>query len=88
MIEKYVKPAMVIERFELTSAIARNCADLGLGGNPTLNREGNCGWEIAPGTILFTLDAKCNWPVEDGFDLGSGMICYNTPTDSATLFTS
>lgn len=89
MKEKYVKPAMVIERFELTSAIAKNCGEFGLGGLPTQSEPANCAWEIAPGfTLFFDGQWQCSFPVIDGEDAGFGIICYNNPGGNATIFSS
>lgn len=88
MKEKYVKPAMIIERFEMTSSIAKNCANLDLAGRPTSNDVKNCKWEFAPGFYLFLDVTGCEVPVIEGKDQGFGYICYNNPTDSATIFSS
>lgn len=88
MKEKYVKPAMLIERFTLTSAVAKNCTDTGLGGRPTQSDFLTCKWEITPEFTLFTWEGGCTMPVEDGFNLGSGIVCYHNPVGNSIIFSS
>jgi hypothetical protein len=79
---------MMIERFEMTSSIAKNCADLGLGGKPTSGDFMNCMWEVAPGFLLFLEERECTVHVTEGPNDFFGFICYHNPTDSATIFSS
>lgn len=88
MKEKYVKPAMVIERFSLTSAIARNCADFIQKEYLTQSGIPNCVWDIGGGFTVFVQQPICMiesdaWTTESG-----DTICYNNPGEGAYIFSS
>lgn len=88
MKEKYVKPAMVIERFTLTSAIARNCADFIQKEYLTQSSIPNCVWDLGGGFTVFVQAPICviesnEWVTDSG-----DMICYNNPGEGAYIFSS
>ncbi len=88
MKQKYVKPAMVLERFTLTQNIARDCGPANREwGQPTFGDEANCGWKV-PGTdmILWVYSPACNelYGPDDPFE----GICYNNPEGGMPIFGS
>ena len=88
MKEKYVKPAMVIERFSLTSSIARNCADYI--DKQYLNQSSipNCTWDLGGGMTVFVQFPTCIIEAPT-WDAGNGeIICYNNPGEGAYIFSS
>lgn len=86
MKEKYVKPAIFIERFSLTQNIASGCAGSTL-GQPYNNATdiSNCAWDMG-GIILFT--NACDVPgvtkLQDGDTFEA--VCYNAPNSSLAPF--
>lgn len=89
MKEKYVKPAMIIERFTLTSAIARDCADFIQKEYLTHNSmEANCAWDLGGGFTAFVQTIACDYDV-DFIPSGTGdIICYHNPGEGAYIFGS
>ena len=89
MKEKYVKPAMVIEHFTLTNAIARNCADFIQKEYLTHNSiENECAWDIGGGFKVFVQFPICDYET-DIYPSDTGEImCYNNPSEGAYIFSS
>lgn len=83
---KYVKPAIVVERFTLAQSIATSCgADPNSTlGDPNLWSKASCGWNM--GNIeIFLNEVICDWVIEDGEIEG---ICHNNPNGGQTIFAS
>ena len=88
MKEKYSKPVMVIERFEMTNSIARNCADFLDKRYLTNKSMWECAWDIGGGFTVFAQLPQCliesnEWVTDTG-----DLICYNNPADGAHIFSS
>lgn len=87
MKEKYVKPAIFIERFSLTQNIASGCAGSTL-GQPHNNATdiSNCAWDMG-GIILFNTDA-CDVPGGIKLQVGDTFeaVCFNAPNSSLAPF--
>lgn len=80
----YEKPALYIERFTLAQTIASGCGenlDLSMA---THSSKKTCGWEVAPGLILFMSFDFCNLPTE----YFEGVVCYNAPAGGYNVFAS
>lgn len=78
----YSKPVLVIESFVMSQSIAHNCGDQLDFNQATLKYKGSCGWEIAPGTVVFKETPTCTFTGEfEG-------ICYNNPSDGINIFNS
>lgn len=88
MKEKYVKPAMVIERFEMTNSIARNCADFIDKSYLTQRSMPDCAWDIGEGFTVFTEMPPCVILSNEWVTNSGDMICYNNPADGALIFSS
>ncbi len=88
MKQKYVKPAMILERFTLTQSVAYTCAPGNRAwGRPSFANKNSCGWCL-PGTdmILWVSEPACNdlYGPEDKFE----GICYNNPDGGMPIFGS
>lgn len=89
MKEKYVKPAMIIERFTLTSAIARNCSDAVQKEYLTHNSIAqNCAWDIGGGLTVFEKSPICIYETTIYPSDSGDIICYNNPGEGYYLFGS
>lgn len=84
MKEKYVKPAIFIERFSLTQNIASGCAGSTLGTAINSTDINQCAWDMG-GIILFNSNACA-----DGIKLQDGdtfeAVCFNAPNSSLAPF--
>ena len=84
---KYVKPMLIMERFEMTQAIATNCnADPNSTlGDPNTWTKDVCGWVVGT-DILWEVEPKCNWVMgpEETYE----GLCYNNPDGGTTIFGS
>ena len=80
----YVKPTLYIEQFTLTQTIASGCGDNLDFSMATHTSIENCGWEVAPGLILFMSFDICNLPTE----YYDGVVCYNAPAGGNNVFSS
>ena len=79
--KKYSPPDIAFESFSLSASVAA-CA---VGTNFA---EGECGYQFAPGIILFMSGVgACLVPIQDGSPVFDGL-CYHNPTDMNALFNS
>jgi hypothetical protein len=83
--EKYIKPAMMIERFALSSTIAKTCTDyvdpeslIGANSVPV------CKWDFGAGMLIFASETNCTM---DYNEIDS-IICYNNPGEGQYIFSS
>lgn len=85
---KYVKPALVMERFELTQAIANGCnADPNSSiGDPMHYTKTTCAWNVN-GTLIFIAGSGTGCMFGDAETQWSGL-CYNNPDGGQTIFGS
>lgn len=95
---KYVKPAIMVERFGLTQSITLNCHGVGPGGAGSLGKHTQwdgytCTWEISGYGKLFMSDGTvCT--VENGcipFNPNTDSIegyCYNNIEGNVSMFAS
>lgn len=88
MKEKYVKPAIFIERFSLTQNIATDCGAIENGtlGVPRQNSADTCIWDLGEGLNLFTTAVGCAIQLgpNDTFD----GVCFNAPNSNNAIFGS
>ena len=92
MKQKYMKPAIVMERFELSQSIADNCGATpggGTLGRPAHWSKNSCGWFIDAETILWFDTGEfgsCNEHLKEGEDFDG--LCYNNPAGGQAIFNS
>ena len=88
MKQNYVKPSIVIERFDLTQSIASGCGASATNtlGKPVQWAKHVCAWDV--GGILFFLDGMnvcANVQVKENEEVYG--VCYNNP-EGAMIFSS
>ena len=85
---KYVKPALVMERFELTQSIANGCNvdPDGPLGDPNHYSKATCGWDMG-NVVLWTVEnAGCTEKEDPDADWVG--VCYNNPDGFNKIFGS
>ena len=85
---KYVKPALVMERFEMTQSIAASCGAAASStlGDPNIWYKSTCAWVVG-GVALW--DANANEKCTQGTaDMEVEGLCYNNPTPDLQIFGS
>ena len=91
MKEKYMKPCLVTESFELSQSIATSCIDTGLEPNPiwgpTANDPGSCVFMTGDGRTLFAAGPACSVIYGEGGPEIS-IFCYNNPSGGIPVFGS
>lgn len=80
MKKAYKKPVLIVEQFTLSQTIAQGCGQTHFANFVRLS---TCGWEIAPGFVVFSQYPQCNFPTEE-FD----GVCYNAPEAGMNVFHS
>ena len=92
MKEKYMKPCLVTESFELTQSIATDCgvphAEPGDLYGPNIDNIGSCSFGLGNGMFLFnstSFTVPCNLPYDEEI---MSTYCYNNPVNSYSLFGS
>ena len=90
MKQKYIKPAIVMERFDMSQSIAAGCSAASNSpvGDPNIWDKAECGWVVGTDVIWDTeaSGSKCNfdWDLESDFE----GVCYNNPAGGQTIFNS
>lgn len=86
----YVKPALVMEQFNLTQSIASGCGEFvnnGSLGKPG-QAQGTCGWDMG-NFIVWVADSSLgctqDWPADQPY---ADIICYNNPNGNQAIFSS
>lgn len=80
MKKSYSAPDIVFESFSLSSSIAACEVE-------TNFNEGNCGYELYPGFIIFMLGVDgCYMQIES--NIYADKICYDNPSGFMNLFSS
>ena len=86
MIQNYVKPTIMIERFSLCQNIAAGCTTGNEWGSATFGDKTSCGWETPGGDIIWLEGTACNDPY--GPDDEFNGVCFNNPGGGLTIFGS
>ena len=92
MKQKYIKPAIVMERFDLAQSIAAGCTADDLAktdstvGSPSHWNKTECGWMVDSGFILWASTPACTQPTNPNANVDG--ICYNHPNGGNTIFNS
>ena len=80
----YSTPLFVVESFEMTQSIAKDCGTDIPVDNITTRSPLDCAWKLGMGNNVFLNgNANCNL---DGENMG--FACYNNPTALTTAFHS
>lgn len=84
MKKAYERPQIVFENFTLSTNIASNCTTI---TNTQSSGVYGCGYRLSDrhAEVVFMSTMGCTTWEDDGDYNG---ICYHTPTDSSSLFTS
>lgn len=88
MKKQYMKPGIIIEDFRISEHIS-TCGVPGGGttlGKPNHWSNSTCGWALDDTTILWVGEPICN--EKTGIDEDVGGICYNTPSNGYSIFSS
>lgn len=86
MKKKYVKPSIMMEKFNLAQHVAGCGASdkTNQFGEPNIWSKATCSWTVPSGVVVFTnKDAGCKFLTEE-FE----GVCYNAPTPANSVFGS
>lgn len=87
MKQKYMKPAIVMEQFELSQSIAESCGAVNSSlGDPNLMDKHTCGWDVGFTVVWLDTNNACVFPQEDYVEFQG--VCYNNPSGHNTIFSS
>ena len=89
MKQKYVKPAMVMERFELAQSVAAGgcgAASSSTMGDPNQWNKETCGWDLGNMIVWTELNSGCLYKLDEDFPMEG--VCYNNPDGGQSIFNS
>lgn len=86
MKQKYIKPIISIEKFNLSQTVALGCGGYVDYERVNFNSREKCGYDIGGGTIFFVEEPACtDMSIGEG---DTGIACYNNPDGGWTIFRS